>query len=107
MQFEWDEAKIATHEGQTDMNANDSSNISRTNWAALEAMSDEEIDYSDIPSMTEEFFEKATLRVPSAQARNWVQIDPDIISWFQSQDAEYKKLINLVLRRHIESGGDC
>lgn len=88
------------------MNANDSSNTSRTNWAALEAMSDEDIDYSNIPPLTEEFFEKATLRVPSAQARNLVQIDPDIISWFQSQDAEYKTLINSVLRRYIESDGD-
>nr|WP_290222349.1 hypothetical protein [Trichocoleus desertorum] len=69
-------------------------------------MSDEEIDYSDIPPLAEDFFDKATLRVPSPQARNLVQIDPDIISWFQSQDAEYKKLINSVLRRHIESGGD-
>ncbi len=43
------------------MNANDSNNTSRTNWAALEAMPDEEIDYSDIPPLTEDFFEKATL----------------------------------------------
>jgi uncharacterized protein (DUF4415 family) len=88
------------------MNANDSSNTSRTNWAALEAMSDEEIDYSDIPPLTEEFFAKATLRIPAAQAQNLVQIDPDIMSWFQAQNAEYKTLINSVLRRYIESGGD-
>lgn len=88
------------------MNANDSSNTSRTNWAALEAMSDEEIDYSDIPPLTEEFFTKATLRIPAAQAHNLVQIDPDIMAWFKSQDAECKTLINSVLRRYIESGGD-
>lgn len=86
------------------MNANDSSNTSRTNWAALEATSDEEIDYSDIPPLTEEFFAKATLRIPAAQAHNLVQIDPDIMSWFQAQNAEYKTLINSVLRRYIESG---
>jgi hypothetical protein len=33
-------------------------------------MTDEEIDYSDIPPMTEEFFEKAVLRMPAAQADN-------------------------------------
>ena len=31
------------------MNDNDSNNISRTDWAALEAMTDEEINYSDVP----------------------------------------------------------
>lgn len=87
------------------MNVNDSSNTSRTNWEALEAMSDEEIDYSDIPPLTEEFFAKATLRVPAAQARNLVQIDPDIMFWFQSQDTEYKTLINSILRRYIENEG--
>lgn len=46
------------------MNANDLKNTSRTNWEALESMSDEDIDYSDIPPLTDEFFEKATLRIP-------------------------------------------
>ena len=40
------------------MSVNDSSNTSRTDWAALEAMTDEEIDYSDIPPLNDEFFEK-------------------------------------------------
>lgn len=88
------------------MSANDSSNTSRTNWAALEAMTDEEIDYSDIPPLTEEFFEKATLRVPATQIHNLIQLDPDVMAWFQSQGAEYKTLINSVLRRHIENDGD-
>ncbi|MBW4556148.1 MAG: BrnA antitoxin family protein [Trichormus sp. ATA11-4-KO1] len=69
-------------------------------------MTDEEIDYSDIPPLTEEFFEKATLRVPADQARNLIQLDPDIIEWFQSQSAEYKVLINSVLRRYIENSDD-
>ena len=84
------------------MNAKDSSNISRTNWAALEAMDDESIDYSDIPPLTEEFFEKATLRIPVSQAHQLVKIDQDILNWFQSQGKEYKASINSVLRRYME-----
>lgn len=52
------------------MSANNLNNTSLTNWAALEVMTDEEIDYSDIPPLTEEFFEQATLRLPAAQAQN-------------------------------------
>lgn len=88
------------------MNGNDLNNTSRTNWEALESISDEDIDYSDIPPLTDEFFEKAILRIPAAKARNLIEIDADVIAWFQSQDTEYKKLINSVLRRYIESSGD-
>lgn len=88
------------------MNVNDSSSTSRTDWAALDAMTDEDIDYSDIPPLTEEFFEKATLRVPATQARNLIQLDPDVMLWFQAQGLEYKALINSILRRHIEGSSD-
>ncbi|MBU7584587.1 MAG: BrnA antitoxin family protein [Nostoc sp. TH1S01] len=85
------------------MSDEDLSSTSRTNWAALEAMDDEGIDYSDIPPLTEEFFEKATLRIPATQAQQLVQIEPDVLKWFQAQDGEYKTLINSILRQYIES----
>ena len=85
------------------MNGKDLNSISRTNWAALEAMADENIDYSDIPPLTEAFFQKATLRIPATQAQQLVAIDPDILEWFQAQGGEYRSLINSVLRHHIES----
>jgi uncharacterized protein (DUF4415 family) len=88
------------------MSGKDLSSTSRTNWTALEAMDDEGIDYSDIPPLTEEFFEKATLRIPASQAQQLVQIEPDVLRWFQTQGGEYKALINAVLRRHIENQGE-
>jgi len=39
------------------MSTKDLKNTSRTNWEALESMSDEDIDYSDIPPLTDEFFD--------------------------------------------------
>ncbi|MBV9384880.1 MAG: BrnA antitoxin family protein [Chroococcidiopsidaceae cyanobacterium CP_BM_ER_R8_30] len=82
------------------------SNTSRTNWTALEAMDDEGIDYSDIPPLTEEFFEKAILRIPASQAQHLVQIEPDVLKWFRDQSGEYRALINSVLRRYIEERGE-
>jgi uncharacterized protein (DUF4415 family) len=64
----------------------------------------EDIDYSDIPLLTEKFFENTTLRIPAAQAHQLIQLDPDVLQWFQAQGSEYKSLINSVLRRHIEQG---
>jgi uncharacterized protein (DUF4415 family) len=66
-------------------------------------MTDEEIDYSDIPPLTEEFFNNATLRIPAVQARNLIQLDADVMAWFREQDAEYRSTINSILRRYIET----
>ena len=57
------------------MNRDDSNNTSDNNWEALAEMSDDNIDYSDIPPLTDEFFERATLRIPTSQARKLRYID--------------------------------
>jgi hypothetical protein len=43
-------------------------------------MNDEDIDYSDIPPLTEVFFENATLRIPVSQAHRLVEIEPDVLN---------------------------
>jgi uncharacterized protein (DUF4415 family) len=91
------------HEEPTVMSRNDLNSISRTNWAALESRSEENIDYSDIPPLTDDFFERATLCIPTEQAHDLVQLDPDVKQWFQAQGEQYKTLINSVLRQYIES----
>jgi uncharacterized protein (DUF4415 family) len=69
-------------------------------------MTDEDIDYSDIPPLSDEFFENATLRIPATQAGDLIQLDSDVITWFRKQGADYKTLINSVLRRYIENSSD-
>jgi hypothetical protein len=60
--------KDGTTQVQHFINAKDLSNPSQTNWKALESDSDENIDYSDIPPLTDKFFEQATLRIPVDKA---------------------------------------
>ncbi len=57
-----------TTQVQQIMNVKDLSNTSQTNWKALKSDSDENIDYSDIPPLTDEFFDRATLRIPVDKA---------------------------------------
>jgi uncharacterized protein (DUF4415 family) len=85
------------------MSRNDLNSTSGTNWAALESKSEDNIDYSDIPPLTDEFFERATLRIPAERAQNLVQLDPDIKQWFEAQGEQYKTLINNILRQYIEN----
>ncbi|WP_293144487.1 MULTISPECIES: hypothetical protein [unclassified Microcoleus] len=85
------------------MSRNDLNSTSGTNWEALESRSEENIDYSDIPPLTDEFFERSTLRIPADKADNLVHIDPGVKQWFQFQYSQYKALINRVLRQYIDN----
>lgn len=42
---------------------------SRTDWERVDAMKDEEIDYSDIPELGDKFFEKAIFVPAKRQVR--------------------------------------
>jgi uncharacterized protein (DUF4415 family) len=66
-------------------------------------MSDEDIDYSDIPPLTDDFFDKAILRIPASEAKNMIKLDADIIAWFKTQSNEYQVLINDLLRQYINT----
>ena len=50
------------------MSKNIMSNTSETNWAKLDALSESEIDTSDIPPLTASFFNKSRWWKPSSSA---------------------------------------
>ncbi len=70
------------------MKGNIVKNASKTDWTRIDAMSDDEIDTSDIPPLTDGFFSKAKLRVPSSLATVAIRVDPETLSWFQSKGEE-------------------
>ncbi len=80
---------------------------SQTDWARIDAMTDEDIDYSDIPPITEEMFVSAVRMkngkpIPTASQEN-LPIDRDIIEFFKAQGFFYPLKINEVLREYMES----
>ena len=76
---------------------------SQTDWARLEAMRDEDIDFSDIPELNQAFFKNAVIRLPKAKAKVCIRLDQDILKWFKSQGKGYQTKINAVLRAFKES----
>lgn len=74
---------------------------SETDWDRLANMTEEEIDYSDIPALDEEFFKKGKLRMPEKQVIT-VSIDADILEWFKSQRG-YEIIMNSALRMYMET----
>ncbi len=83
------------------MNVKNTSKQSQTDWKGLEAMSDAEIDVSDIPPLTDAFFERA--RVFKPQSQDLIALDADILAWFKSQSQDYQKRINKVLRQYMQA----
>ena len=68
-------------------------------------MSDEDIDFSDIPELDEEFFKNAKFveRKPRTEAIS-IRIDTDVLQWFKqhAKNKGYQTLINDVLRTYVE-----
>jgi hypothetical protein len=78
-------------------------NISETDWSRIDAMTDEDIDTSDIPPLSEEFFANAQWRIPLSLLTVMVRIDPKTFAWFQSQGETAEKQMAMALKIYAES----
>lgn len=76
---------------------------SKTDWERIDALSDEDIDYSDIPELDETFWKKAKLVVPKKKERLSMRIDSDVLAWFKAKGKGYQTTINAVLKSYIEA----
>ncbi len=76
---------------------------STTDWEKLAAMSDDEIDYSDIPPLDEKFFANARLRLPDQKITVTMEVDADILNWFKTHDVDWQKRILAALRLYVET----
>lgn len=75
---------------------------SKTNFAKIDALSDQEIDYSDIPELGDAFWTKATA-VDHVKQPISLRVDIDVLTWFKHQDGRYQKLMNYVLRQYMNA----
>lgn len=62
-------------------------------------MQDEDIDFSDIPELQEDFFENATLVVPKKSIT--LHLDAEVIDWFRSQGKGYQVRMNAILKAYV------
>ena len=78
------------------------SKVSKTDWKDLEAMTDGDIDTSDIPELDDAFFKQAEIRVPPKQSVT-IRLDTDVLTWFKSQGQGYQTRINKLLRVYMNA----
>jgi uncharacterized protein (DUF4415 family) len=75
----------------------------RTVAERLRSMPDEEIDYSDIPPLDDEFFRTAELLMPRAKTAVSLRLDTDVLEWMKAKGPGYQSRINAVLRAYVEA----
>jgi uncharacterized protein (DUF4415 family) len=73
----------------------------------LSAMTDDDIDTSEIPEVTPEQFARAIVRrglkpVPP-KAQLTIRVDREVLDWFRKQGRGYQTRINALLRAYMDA----
>jgi uncharacterized protein (DUF4415 family) len=81
----------------------------KTDWARVEALTDEEIeaaiadDPDAAPIADEGFWARARVVLPPPKEPISIRIDKDVLAWFRSLGRGYQTRINAVLRAYMEA----
>lgn len=85
------------------MNENDINKPTETNLERFDEMTDETIDTSDIPPLSDAFFKRATWRMPKPTVTITVQVEPEVLAWFKEQGDEWERRAAAALRIYAEA----
>lgn len=85
------------------MNGNIMNNTSKTDWARIDAMEDEDIDTSDIPPLSADFLAKAKLKTPKSAVKIEVEVDNETLAWFQAQGETAQQQMSIALRIYAQA----
>jgi uncharacterized protein (DUF4415 family) len=77
--------------------------ISRQRLKDIEAIRDEDIDYSDVPETDAAFWADAELRMPQTKKGVYLRLDQDVLEWLKAQGSGYQTRINAILRAYMEA----
>jgi uncharacterized protein (DUF4415 family) len=72
----------------------------------VDALRDEDIDYSDIPELDADFFRKARVVVPPRKQQLTIRVDTDVLAWLKRQGKGYQTRINAILRAYYDAHRD-
>lgn len=75
---------------------------SLTDWKRIDAMRDEDIDFSDISELDDNFFQNAELVLPKPKVVVTLRVDADVMEWFRNKGKGYQTIMNAVLKGWVE-----
>jgi uncharacterized protein (DUF4415 family) len=74
-----------------------------SNLKRIDAMSDEDIDYSDTPELDDDFFKNAEVVLSPGKKQIALRVDTDVLEWMKAQGKGYQSRINAILRAYYEA----
>ncbi len=80
----------------------------KSDLARIDALKDEDIDYSEIPDLStlgEEFWNQAVVQRAEPKVQVTIRVDREVLDWFKAQGKGYQTRINAVLRAYKEAKG--
>ncbi len=80
-----------------------SSKSIKSDLRRVDALRDEDIDYSAIPALDDSFWERAAVDFPPPKKQLTVRLDADVLDWLRSQGKGYQTRMNAMLRALMES----
>jgi uncharacterized protein (DUF4415 family) len=75
---------------------------SLTDWKKVDGMVDEDIDFSDIPELDDNFFKNAKIVLPKPKVSITLRVEADVLEWYKATGGKYQTLINAVLKEYAK-----
>ncbi len=72
----------------------------------LAALPDDQIDYSDIPELDDDFWEHAKIVVPPGKERITFRVDRSVLDYFRKDGPGYQTRMNAVLKSFVAAHRD-
>ena len=72
----------------------------------IDAMRDEDIDYSDIPEFDDTFLKSVEMRFSPGKKQIALRVDTDVLEWMKAQGKGYQSRMNAILRAYYEARRD-
>ena len=83
------------------------SRTDKTDWKRINAMKDEDIDFSETPEVTPEMFARGIVRrglkPVGRKDQLTLRVDSDVVAWYKKQGSGYQTRINALLRAYMEA----
>lgn len=74
----------------------------KTDLSEIDKLSDQDIDYSDIPELDESFFREAKLVKPQTKESLTVRYDKEVVDFFKQHVGKgYQSKMNAVLKAYV------
>jgi len=99
------ENDIETYSGE-ELDAMRKRGEGKTDWKRLAKMTDEDIDFSDIPELEDDAWANATVVIPELKKKVSIKIDREALEYFRKDGSGYQKRMSAALKSFVRAHQD-